>query len=104
VVRALSRGGLDAGCVTEVYYPTIDTPQIRDLQFLFTDGETFFHDERRNFTSEIDCVSEAALGFEVTIGRTKVATLFTRPSLETPIRIVSSLTFALMEPQNCFPS
>jgi glucoamylase len=57
---------LDAGCVTEVYYPTIDTPQIRDVQFLFTDGETFFHDERRNFTSEIDCLSEAALGFEVT--------------------------------------
>jgi glucoamylase len=57
---------LDAGCVTEVYYPTIDTPQIRDLQFLFTDGETFFHDERRNFNSEIDCISEAALGFEVT--------------------------------------
>jgi glucoamylase len=57
---------LDASCVTEVYYPTIDTPQIRDLQFLFTDGETFFHDERRNFTSEIDCVSEAALGFDVT--------------------------------------
>jgi glucoamylase len=57
---------LDAGCITEVYYPTIDTPQIRDLQFLFTDGETFFHDERRNFTSEIDCITEAALGFEVT--------------------------------------
>ena len=57
---------LDAGCVTEVYYPTIDTPQIRDLQFLFTDGETFFHDERRNFTSEIDCITEAALGFDVT--------------------------------------
>jgi glucoamylase len=57
---------LDPGCVTEVYYPTIDTPQIRDLQFLFTDGETFFHDARRNFSSEIDCISEAALGFEVT--------------------------------------
>lgn len=57
---------LDPGCVTEVYYPTIDTPQIRDLQFLFTDGETFFHDERRNFTCEIDCVSEAALGFQIT--------------------------------------
>src|SRR5260221_14442178 len=39
---------LDPGCVTEVYYPTIDTPQIRDLQFLFTDGETFFHDARRS--------------------------------------------------------
>src|SRR5215831_18324999 len=57
---------LDAGCVTEVYYPTIDTPQIRDLQFLFTDGETFFHDERRNFNCEIDCVSETALGFQLT--------------------------------------
>ncbi len=57
---------VDIGCITEVYYPTIDTPQIRDLQFLFTDGESFFHDERRNFTSRIDCVSGAALGFEVT--------------------------------------
>jgi len=49
--------------VTEVYYPTIDSPQIRDLQFLITDGENFFHDERRNFIGEIDCISEAALGF-----------------------------------------
>src|SRR5882672_10249305 len=56
---------LDQGCITEVYFPTIDSPQIRDLQFLITDGETFFHDERRNFVGEIDCVSEAALGFEV---------------------------------------
>ena len=56
---------LDSGCITEVYYPTIDSPQIRDLQFLVTDGETFFHDERRNFIGEIDCISEAALGFEV---------------------------------------
>jgi len=57
---------LDDGCVTEVYYPTIDSPQIRDLQFLVTDGENFFHDERRHFVGEIDCVSEAALGFDVT--------------------------------------
>jgi hypothetical protein len=57
---------LDYGCVTEVYYPTIDSPQIRDLQFLVTDGENFFHDERRNFVGDIHCISEAALGFEVT--------------------------------------
>ena len=56
---------LDHACITEVYYPTIDSPQIRDLQFLITDGETFFHDERRNFVGRIDCISEAALGFEV---------------------------------------
>jgi len=52
--------------VTEVYYPTIDSPQIRDLQFLMTDGESFFHDERRNFVGHIDCISEAALGFQAT--------------------------------------
>ena len=57
---------LDYGCVTEVYYPTIDSPQIRDLQFLVTDGENFFHDERRNFVGNIDCISEAALGFDAT--------------------------------------
>src|SRR5215813_980694 len=57
---------LDPSCVTEVYYLTIDSPQIRDLQFLVTDGENFFHDERRNFVGEIDCISEAALGFEAT--------------------------------------
>lgn len=57
---------LDAGRVTEGYYPTIDSPQIRDLQFLVTDGETFFHDERRNFETEIDCITNAALGFQIT--------------------------------------
>ena len=35
------------GILNEVYYPTIDRPQIRDLQYLITDGETFFHDERQ---------------------------------------------------------
>jgi glucoamylase len=54
------------GVVTEVYYPTIDSPQIRDLQYLVTDGETFFHDERRHMLSQIECVATAALGFKVT--------------------------------------
>ena len=54
-----------AGILTEVFYPTIDTPQIRDLQFLVTDGRTFFHDERRNTRSTIDCVDDAALGFDI---------------------------------------
>ena len=56
---------LDVGCVTEVYYPTIDTPQIRDFQFLLTDGETFFHDERRDFSSQVACIADTTLGFEV---------------------------------------
>jgi len=54
-----------AGILTEVFYPTIDTPQIRDLQFLITDGRTFFHDERRNTASTIDCIDDASLGFNI---------------------------------------
>src|SRR5437588_11606647 len=54
-----------AGILTEVFYPTIDTPQIRDLQFLITDGATFFHDERRHTRSTVTCVDEASLGFEI---------------------------------------
>jgi len=54
------------GVLTEVYYPTIDTPQIRDMQYLVTDGETFFNDERRHMQTELGCVGSAALGFTVT--------------------------------------
>ena len=57
---------LASGCITEVYYPTIDSPQSRDLQYLVTDGATFLHDERRHMTTDLDCVAEAALGFQVT--------------------------------------
>src|SRR6516165_8845191 len=53
------------GVITEVYFPTIDTPQIRDLQYLVTDGETFFHDERRHMRTHIDCLSPTTLGFKV---------------------------------------
>ncbi|HZP22389.1 MAG TPA: glycoside hydrolase family 15 protein, partial [Terriglobales bacterium] len=54
------------GINTEVYYPTIDSPQIRDLQFLVSDGETFFHDERRNTVSKTELIDPAALGFRIT--------------------------------------
>ncbi|HTM56279.1 MAG TPA: glycoside hydrolase family 15 protein [Pirellulales bacterium] len=57
---------LAAGIVSEVYYPTIDRPQIRDLQFLVTDGRTFFHDERRHTTAEVEQLSPFALGYRVT--------------------------------------
>ena len=32
------------GVITEVYYPTIDMPQMRDLQYLVSDGQSFFHE------------------------------------------------------------
>ncbi|MBA2566008.1 MAG: glucan 1,4-alpha-glucosidase [Gemmatimonadetes bacterium] len=39
------------GLVTEVYYPTVDRPQLRDLQYLVSDGETFVHEELRHLES-----------------------------------------------------
>lgn len=51
-----------AGVLTEAYFPTIDQPQIRDLQFLVTDGESLFNDERRNTDYEIQRISERSLG------------------------------------------
>jgi glucoamylase len=54
------------GVNTEIYYPTIDTPQVRDLQYLVTDGETFFHDERRSTISKTEAIDPGALGFKIT--------------------------------------
>ncbi len=57
---------LSRGIINEVYYPTIDRPQVRDLQYLITDGQTLFHDERRHLKSDYEYLSLDALGFRVT--------------------------------------
>src|SRR5246127_3369825 len=54
------------GVISEVYYPTIDRPQIRDLQYLVTDGESFFHDERRHLDSRLEPLADDALGVRIT--------------------------------------
>jgi glucoamylase len=54
------------GIITEVYYPTVDRPQIRDLQYLITDGKSFFHDEKRNLKSTLERLSEHVLGYRST--------------------------------------
>jgi glucoamylase len=54
------------GIVTEIYYPTIDRPQTRDAQFLITDGETFFHEERRDLAGKVERIEQESLGYRVT--------------------------------------
>jgi glucoamylase len=56
---------LSAGVLNEIYYPTIDSPQVRDLQFLVSDGETFFHEERRDLKSKTEYLAERGLGVRV---------------------------------------
>ncbi len=53
------------GIATEVYFPTIDHPQTRDLQLLVTDERTFFQEERRHLTPKVERLDEHALGFRV---------------------------------------
>ena len=57
---------ISMGTLNEVYFPTIDRPQLRDLQFLVTDGATFFHDSRRHENSTLEYLAEHTLGFRVT--------------------------------------
>ena len=54
------------GIVTEVYYPTVDRPQLRDLQYLVTDGKNFFHDEKRDLKSTVEQLWDHGLGYRCT--------------------------------------
>ena len=56
---------LAQGIVTEIYYPTIDRPQVRDAQFLITDGTTFFHEEKRDLAGEVERIEAESLGYHV---------------------------------------
>ncbi len=53
------------GILTEVYYPTVDRPQLRDMQYLISDGESFFHDENRHLVTEMEPLSPLALGYRI---------------------------------------
>ncbi|HLI82199.1 MAG TPA: glycoside hydrolase family 15 protein, partial [Candidatus Binataceae bacterium] len=55
-----------AGVINEIYFPTIDLPQVRDLQFLVSDGESFFHEERRDMLSHTEYLADYGLGVRIT--------------------------------------
>jgi glucoamylase len=50
------------GILNEIYHPTIDRAQVRDMEFLVTDGETFFHEEKRDLQSSFEYIHPEALG------------------------------------------
>jgi glucoamylase len=57
---------LSHGIVNEVYYPHVDTPNTRDLQFLITDGETFCHEEKRDLDHKIEYPEQNVLLYRLT--------------------------------------
>jgi glucoamylase len=54
------------GTLTEVYYPTVDRPQLCDLEYLITDGKSFFHEEKRHLHSKVKRLLHHALGYRIT--------------------------------------
>ncbi len=53
------------GTLNEIYYPTIDRPQTRDMELLFTDGATFLHEEKRDFEYDFHYIHQDALAVRV---------------------------------------
>jgi glucoamylase len=54
------------GTLNEMYYPTIDRPQTRDMELLFTDEETFFHEEKRDLNYDFHYIDPDAPAVRVT--------------------------------------
>jgi glucoamylase len=50
------------GILNEIYFPTIDHPQVRDMEFLVSDGETFAHEEKRDLETTFEYIDPEALG------------------------------------------
>ncbi len=50
------------GILNEIYHPTIDRAQVRDMEFLVTDGETFAHEEKRDMLSTFSYIHPETLG------------------------------------------
>ncbi len=57
---------LNDGELTDVYYPRIDTPSIRDSQFVVTDGSTFTDREDRDSTHQVTLLSPDSLTYQIT--------------------------------------
>lgn len=53
------------GTLNEIYFPTIDRPQTRDVELIFSDGETFVHEEKRDFEFDFHYIDPDALAVRV---------------------------------------
>jgi glucoamylase len=54
------------GILNEIYHPTIDHAQVRDMEFLITDNETFAHEEKRDLLTSFEYIHPEALGIRYT--------------------------------------
>lgn len=55
---------LGGGELTEVYYPNLGTPAIRDLQFVVTDGKSWIEREREDTDHRLTLVDPSSLSYQ----------------------------------------
>ncbi|HTU43986.1 MAG TPA: glycoside hydrolase family 15 protein [Bryobacteraceae bacterium] len=73
------------GILTEVYYPTVDRPQLRDLEFLFSDGAGVFLEEKRDFDYKVERMSPAQ-GYKIETHDREGRFSFTKEIISAPDR------------------
>ena len=54
------------GILNEVYYPRVDQACIRDLELIVTDNDSFFAEEKRDCTSEVESLEDGVPAFLLT--------------------------------------
>src|SRR3984893_8648169 len=72
------------GTLNEIYYPTIDRPQTRDMELLFSDGETFFHEEKRDLPYDFHNIDSSAPAVRVTATESKGRYTVTKEFISDP--------------------
>ena len=72
------------GTLNEIYYPTIDRPQTRDVELLFSDGETFFHEEKRDLSYDFKYIDGGAPAVRVTASDLKGRYTVTKEFISDP--------------------
>ena len=55
------------GVLNEIYHPTIDRAQVRDMEFLITDGETFVSEESATCTRALSTSMPRRSGFAIPV-------------------------------------
>lgn len=56
---------LSHGIINEIYFPTVDIPNTRDCQFLVTDGQEFFSEEKRDCNSLTTNIETGVGGYHI---------------------------------------
>jgi glucoamylase len=95
------------GILTEVMWPSIDTPQIKDNQFLVSDGSSFLFQEKTDATTKVEWLAKGVPAYKITNTDSNhrfviEKTIFTDPDRDTLIervritRNISGLQFYVL--------